>query len=262
MVEKKLKENNTGDIMEEYNEFKIVNKKEGRIYIAGSVDFSSYDESTDDCGDWEYEQNDGTMSSQFPHYWKFCGEDVTFEFEQFNASIDWDMIEQWLWDCKGENRTVDFGDYILQINEGAEMDVEIKEVDVDWNEYIVEIIPMFNYKQVDITEYMSAMNEVCDPFSADGFCEIKNGHIYIEMSKDYYSGNTEDVLYCRNKVIEELSELYAKSIAYHFGISSRYDETVEQCFCDAYNDAEGLRRISLLTEDNLDDFLTEEGFFD
>ena len=100
---------------EKWINFKLESKTDSRIYLRGEWDISSYDEDIDD-GDWSYEQNDGQMASHIPSYWKVDGENLSFEFDQFIDSIDWDMFRQWLWDCQDEEKTVDCGDYILHIN--------------------------------------------------------------------------------------------------------------------------------------------------
>lgn len=101
---------------ENYVSFKLENKEDNMIYLAGEVDINTIDDT--DGGDWSYEQNDGTFDSHIPGYWKTFNEDLTDEFHDLLNSIDWEDFQQALCNFKNENKTFDCGEYILHINEG------------------------------------------------------------------------------------------------------------------------------------------------
>lgn len=110
--------------MSKYITFKLVNPKDERIYLKGEVDINTIDDT--DGGDWEYEQNNGLMENHIPQYWKVGRENLSFEFNQFINSIDWDMFRQYLWDCQDEDITVNFYGNILIINDGSAKSTTIR----------------------------------------------------------------------------------------------------------------------------------------
>lgn len=105
--------------MEEiYINFKVICKEDPRLYLDGSWDATDLLEDEYATGEWEYMQNDGTHSEHFPTYWEVNGEDLSFEFHEFVSTIDFDVVEQDLWGLQNENRTLDYNEYILIINDG------------------------------------------------------------------------------------------------------------------------------------------------
>ena len=58
------------------------------------------------------------MQSHIPSYWKVDGENLSFEYDQFIDSIDWEWFRQTIWDCRNENRTFIRGDIVIHINDG------------------------------------------------------------------------------------------------------------------------------------------------
>lgn len=110
--------------MSKYVSFKLISAKDERIYLKGEVDINTIDDT--DGGDWEYEQNNGLMENHIPQYWKVGSENLSFEFNQFINSIDWDMFRQYLWDCQDEDITVNFYGNILIINDGSAKSTTIR----------------------------------------------------------------------------------------------------------------------------------------
>ena len=110
--------------MSKYVTFKLVNSDDERIYLKGEVDINTIDDT--DGGNWEYEQNNGLMENHIPQYWKVGRENLSFEFNQFINSIDWDMFRQYLWDCQDDDITVNFYGNILIINDGSAKSTTIR----------------------------------------------------------------------------------------------------------------------------------------
>ena len=109
--------------MEKYVDFKLIKNEDERIYLNGSINIDTID---DDEPEFEFEQNDGTYSSQIPPYWKTRGDDLSDEFEIFVQTIDWNMLKQYLWDFQDDNDAVNFYGDILIINEGAKKSSTIR----------------------------------------------------------------------------------------------------------------------------------------
>ena len=109
--------------MEKYVNFKLISNKDGRIYLGGCIDINTVD---DDEPEYEFEQNDGTYNSQIPHYWKINGDDLSTEFEVFVQTIDWEMLNQFLWDFHDEDATVNFYGDLLIINKGSQKSTTIR----------------------------------------------------------------------------------------------------------------------------------------
>ncbi len=109
--------------MSKYVEFKLISTKDERIYLNGSIDINTVD---DDEPEIEFEQNDGSYSHQIPRYWKTMGDDLSDEFQIFVHSIDWSMLNQYLWDFRDENTTLNFYGDILIINDGNDKSTTIR----------------------------------------------------------------------------------------------------------------------------------------
>lgn len=103
--------------------FKLINKEDHRVYIAGELDVDTVD---DDEPEYTFEQNDGTFSSHLPTYWKTNSADLTDEFNEFSQSLDWEMLNQYLWDFRNEDVTLNFEGDILIINDGSRKSTTIR----------------------------------------------------------------------------------------------------------------------------------------
>ena len=241
---------------EKYVSFKLESKSNSNVYLAGCVDINTIDDT--DGGNWEYEQNDGTFDSHIPNYWKTFDKDLTDEFHDFLNTIDWEAFQQALCDFKDENRTFDCGEYFLHINEGAKMECEIVERE-DIADFFVEVIPVFNGEKVDIVTFINDTNEVFDVWdnAEDNHSFCKNGHIYFEMSKDYWDDSFKEELI--EDVNEEARRIYARCLTYELGVYAKYGEQIEQSLDDSY-DNEWLFKLSQLNDDNLESFLQNEVF--
>ena len=109
--------------MDQYVEFNLISSKDKRIYLKGDVNIDTIQ---DDEPEFEYEQNDGTFSPHLPQYWKTSGNDLSDKFEIFLGNIDWEMLNQYLYDFQDEKTTVNFYGDILQINGGDEKTTTIR----------------------------------------------------------------------------------------------------------------------------------------
>lgn len=239
-----------------YVNFKLESKEDSRIYLAGSVEFGLDDEDIE----WEYEQNDGFHSNRIPTYWKVNGEDLSFEFDQFISTIEFDVVEQELWGCRDENRTFDYGKYILVINEGAKMECIIEPAE-ERGDFVVEVIPVFNKEKIDLTSYMTDNWEIFDPYDVNlpTSC-IEDGHIYFEIDKEYFEADESG----REKIMEDINEeaqrIFARHLTHELGIYERYGDMMEQAFDDTW-DNEWLFKLSQIEEDEeLKEFMDREGF--
>ena len=162
---------------------------------------------------------------------------------------------------EGENRTYVREFCTLIINEGAKMECEIVPV----RDYIVEVIPKFNGEKLNLTEYMLEVYEEFDPWYAqDNMSSVEDGHIFFEMSKEYFEEDDSVKSSLMEDVNEEARRIYARALTREMGIYSRYGENIEQQMDGTY-DNDWLFKMSQHEndlEEELDDFLREEGFID
>ena len=241
--------------------FKIISNQNEDLYVEGYVTIN--DEDAEDV-DWYYWNGNGYDSQRTIFHDGVQISGATWEQENEIAQFESDLAD----DCffidevilqseEDENRTYVREKCTLIINEGAKMECEIIEnVDPEM-EYVVKLIPKFNGELVELAEYMSATGEEFDPYDENGYCEIKNGHIFFEISKSYFDEELrEEELELIN---EELCRIYARSLTYKLRIYAKYGDVMEQALDDSY-DEEWLFKFSNVTDENLDDFLHEEGF--
>lgn len=247
-----------GENMNEWINFKLINKGDSRLYLKGEWDITDYDEDIDN-GTWEYEQNNGLMESHIPSYWKVDGENLSEEFSHFIDSIDWAEFREMLLLNADKNKSFDCGDYILHINEGAKMECEIYEPEYQ-GEYIVEIIPRFNGEQIDIVGYMNETNDVFNPFN-ENTSFIEDNRIYFEMSKSYWDNDAEERNDLMTAINDESRRLYSQSLSKELGIYAKYGETTEQLFESDYSDEWLYKVVQHLndSDEELHEFLKEEG---
>lgn len=220
------------EMEEKIVEFRLISKQDNRIYLKGNWDISNYEENTDD-GDWEYQQNDGTMASHIPSYWS-CEENLSFEFSQFIDSIDWEIFRQWLIDCQNENRSVDCGDYILHINDGASVEVTI-EKDDDFDENYMAIVK-FTYNGKPITFDMDIGSEFAESLQFDNdnkfLIDVNTSEVYMEIPKTFSEYIGEDFDGQNDGIIQEWIDscrtYIARQLSRDAGIYNQYGELIEQ----------------------------------
>lgn len=268
--EKTLKELNEEETSSDDSfsvDFKVLWNKNPQVYFEGYVNIPS-----DDCEDeeieWYYYNAQGfATNNKFIEHdgvdgFKGSTDEQEYEINQFKDDFLEDSF--WIDECicqsdADENRTYVRENCTLIINEGAKMECEINEKIPYRGDFIVELIPKFNGKKINLIKYMNEMNETFDPYGGcDENFSIEDGHIYFEMSKDYWDGDSEDKEYNMNVINEEARMLYAKSLTYELGVYGKYGEIIEQALDDNYDD-NWLFQLSQLNQDNLKDFLIEQG---
>ena len=170
-------------------EFTIQSKEDPSITIRGCYEVTDeepelqyYNLHTNQLG-W-YVSNPFDRDFQEEDWEKY--EHISSEFQSD------DLFIQTLVDFEQENKTVDMGEYLLLINNGAELEIEIKELANSYEDYIVELIPKYNNEPIDLYSYFEENNITFDPYMADGEFKLENGHIYFEISKDYFYGDDTD----------------------------------------------------------------------
>lgn len=251
---------------EKWINFKLVSKNDERLYLEGEWDITSYDEDTDD-GEWTYEQNDGTMQSHIPTYWKRDGENLSFEYDKFLDSIDWEMFRQWLWDCQNENKTVDCGDYLLHINEGACVEIDIQK-DSDFDEtYWATLLFKFNGKTIEFDEEIikDLAEEICFD---DNYNVTSISSIYLELPKTFSDYYDTDEYYQKERVelFSEMHEIackyYARQLTRDNGIYGKHGEIMEQSIEDAIEkDSKLMYEFKCATDyDAVEKFLDKYGY--
>jgi len=214
-----------------------------------------------------YEYNNEEQK-QFPHNPYDTDSEEWVDYELLKETISTNpLFIQYLVDFAEENKSIVLDtrtddNIILNINEGAKMECEIKETYDFKGDYVVEIVPVFNGEKIDLVQYMGEMNEIFDPWDTNGFCEIENRCIYFEISKDYYDADLkEDVL---NDINEEARRIFARALTRELGIYSKYGEVMEQALDDHYENG-WLFKLSQMVDKSdkeLDAFLRYEGYID
>lgn len=248
-------------------DFKVLWNKNPQVYSEGYINIPA-EECEDSDIEWYYYDNQGFTT---PHGCiKHDGVDITgatyeqnWEIAQFKD--DWMDDSFWIDECicqsdADENRTYVRENCTLIINKGAKMECTIKECP-ERGDYLVEVIPYFNGKKIDIASHMNYTNEEFDPWNNDlGDSVVEHGHIYFEMSKDYWDEEFKEELI--EDVNEEARRIYAMTLTYELGIYAKYGEVMEQALDDVYND-EWLFKMSQMvdkSDEELEAFLIEEGF--
>ena len=211
-------------------EFKLQSKNDNRIYIAGNFDINSYD--ADTCeGDWEYEQNDGTMASHLPKYWKVNGESLSFEYGAFIDCIDWESFRQYLFEFQDSEKSIDCGIYILYINGGATFKVDI-EKDDDFEENFNATLN-FTYNEESIVFDEDILDEFVESLTYDEEAvEVNQSSFTKEIPKpfsDYieedYEGYNAEII---NEWLQYCRKAYARQLVRYAGIRWNYSEVMEE----------------------------------
>ena len=248
-------------------DFKVQWNKNPKVYFEGYVNIPS-----DDCEDEEiewyyYDANGFATSQKFIEHegvdgFKGSTDEQEFEIVQFNDEFLADSF--WIDECicqsnADENRIYVRENITLIINEGAKMECEIKECP-ERGDYMVEVIPYFNGEKIDIASHMNYANEEFDPWNNNfNDSSVEHGHIYFEMSKDYWDTDFKEEL--MEDVNEEARRIYARSLTSELGVCAKYGNLMEQALDDSY-DNDLLVEVSQLNDETLDDFLKDEGIIE
>jgi len=232
--------------------FKIVSNRNPEVYTDGYVEIN--DAEAEDC-DWYYYDAQGMPNTQFfvEHNgvdgFKGATDKQKWEVEQFRGDYgeeDWWMTQAILESDVEENRTYVRENLTLIINEGAKMECEIKEIETCWEyQYVVELIPRFNGELIDLAGFMDEKNIIFDPYGVgddDAKFFIEEGHIYFEISKDWFEGDEEDkednLKIFINPEAENIYKQYLTSKLGVYGIASRiYEEEhgkLDESGCDKF----------------------------
>lgn len=232
--------------------FKVVSNKNPDVHIEGYVTIN--DEEAEDV-DWYYLDAQGIPQNQMfvehDGVDGFAGatDEQKWEVEQFRSDYGEDAF--WIDNCilqsdADENRTYVRKDVTLIINEGAKMECEIKEIETCWEyQYVVELIPRFNGELIDLAGFMDEKNIIFDPYGVgddDAKFFIEEGHIYFEISKDWFEGDEEDkednLKIFINPEAENIYKQYLTSKLGVYSIASRiYEEEhgkIDESGCDKF----------------------------
>ena len=255
--------NNGGEVSEKTKEainyfepirvdFKIISNRNNDVYVEGYVTIN--DKDAEDT-DWYYYDSQGMPTSQmFVEHdgvdgFKGATDKQRWEVEQFRGDYGEDAF--WIDECilqsdEDENRTHVRENLTLIINEGAKMECEIKEIETCWEyQYVVELIPRFNGELIDLAGFMDEKNIIFDPYGVgddDAKFFIEEGHIYFEISKDWFEGDEEDkednLKIFINPEAENIYKQYLTSELGVYSIASRiYEEEhgkLDESGCDKF----------------------------
>lgn len=248
--------------------FKIISNKNQDIYVEGYVTIN--DEEAEDV-DWYYWNGSGYNNNQIIWHGGVQITGATWEQENEIAQFESDLVDdnEWITDAilqsnDDENRTHVRENVTLIINDGAKMECEIKEPDAFLNmgDYVVELIPQFNGKRIDIASYMAETFEEFDPWQVnDDSSFIEDGHIFFEMSKDYWDKEFKEERI--EDVNEEARRIYAMYLTAKLEIG-KYDEILEQSIDTEPDDIDLFNLSQLLgkSDEEIKSFLIEAGYID
>ena len=159
-----------------------------------------------------------------------------------------------------ENRTYIRNDITIIVNDGAMFELEYEDyTSKEWDsDYYMAFTPKFNGEKIilDGDVYFQ------DPYTYEHLkvntdILYKNGSYIVQIPAGYW----EDDDFSCDEIISEyetsFKRAYAQSISKKLSIYSEYGENVEQLFeeCD-------IKEIALVTDDNLQEFLVNEGIID
>lgn len=250
-------------------DFKIISNKNENVYCEGYVEIPQ-DECEDEEIEWYFWTGNNYQSQIMIHH---DGASMTGLTEKQNDEIDEfknDYLDDSLWidmvimqSNENENRTYVRKNCTLIINEGAKIECEIRELESHEyrGDFVVEVIPKWNGEKIDdFAEYMKEFSEEFDPWNVeDDSTSVEKGHIYFEMSKDYWDNDFRDEL--MDDVNEEARRIFARILTWRLGVYAKYGEVMEQALDGDYDD-DWLRKLALVTDDNLDAFLRNQGLID
>ena len=240
--------------------FKIISNKNDELYVEGYVTING--EEAEDT-DWYFWNGSGYNSQRVIEHDGVQITGATWEQENEIAQFESDLVDDdgWITDAilqsnYDENVTYVRENVTLIINDGAKMECEIKEL-TGREDNIVELIPKFNGEIIDdFAHCMNEFGEEFDPWNVDDNSSyVENGHIYFEMSKDYWDPDFRDEL--MDDVNEEARRIFARILTSRLRVYAKYGELMEQAL-DGYYDEKWLQKLAFVTDDTLDDFLRSE----
>ena len=193
-------------------EFRVQSKEDPNINISGCY------EVTDEDPELQYLQPNTNQLCWFVPSNPFDAdsqEESWEEYEHISSEFQSDdLFIQTLVDFEQENKTIDMGEYLLLINNGAELEAEIIHTPKPYNEYCCELIPQYNGEIINLTDFMEEYDVKFDVYG--GYeATIHNGHIYFEIAKDYFDGEEESNLKIIN---EELEYVYKQYLTSNYGL--------------------------------------------
>ena len=254
-------------------DFEIIFAKNPQISQRGYVEVPADEE--EDVEWFYYNQSGMPQPRMFTHHDEIgisqigATDEQEEELDEFLSQVQFEYVDFVdniiLLSEEDENRTYKKGDIIIKINDGAKMECEIKE-DIPYRgDFVVEVIPRFNGEFIPLAKYMCKNGVDFDPWLCqDDTTVIEDGHIYFEMSKDYWDGDAQDKADRLYDVNQEAKEIFAMYLTYELGIYPKYGEVMEQSIeCNA--DDEELFKLSQFvnsSDDELDAFLRAEGYID
>ena len=251
--------------------FKIIYNKNDDIYQEGYVEVP---EDIEELPDWfYYDQNGFAQPRVFTNHDGIGLTQVGATTEQLNeldvfykaVNDEVDFIDDAILTAdEDENRTYVRENLTLIINEGAKIGCEIQKPINDRGDWIVELIPKFNGEKIYIADFMVEKGITFDPYSGcDEDFSIEDGHIYFEISKDWFEGDDEDrddnlnmFIYPEiERIYKEylISELGVFGIAYNFIERTFQESRDKRVFDNAY-----LNDWANQCEDDFESYSVEE----
>lgn len=236
-VEEKNSLQNNGDNMKTI-EFEIIYAKNDNVHQDGFVEVP---EDVEKFPEWFYVGNDGMpQPREFTHHDEIgidqigATEEQLAEIEHFKMQIHVEfpdyVNEVILTADEDEHRTCVKGDLIININGGAKLEWEIKQ-DPQYEEYVVELIPSFNGKDISsaLIEQLEHDDETFDPYYIDGdeVYFVENGHIFFEMSKDFWEDEAGKT-YNTNLITETIKGIFQKWLVREIGVYGIAHRVIEE----------------------------------
>ena len=199
-------------------EFEIISKENPQIHQNGYVEVPADEE---EMPEWFYfDQYGMTQPRMFTHHDGIgisqigATDEQEKELDEFLTQVQFDFVD-WVDEVillseEDEHETYAKGDLIIKINDGAKMECEIKEDIAYRGDFVVEVIPKFNGRVIPLVKFMAQNDIQFDPWLVQEpqDCNVENGHIYFEMSKDYWEGDEQDKADRLNDVTEEAQLIF------------------------------------------------------
>lgn len=209
-----------------------------------------YDQQGLECGT-RVPQNPYNIDNNY-EYWS----DYEMLKEAFQSD---DLFIQNLVDFADENKTLDCGDYILTINDGAKMECVIEDAS-EFGEYFVKVAPFFNgEKKSDLVSFIDEHDDFDPYFGFEGDYKIINNELIFEISKDYFDEDEREEQI--EIILEEFRRIFARELAYELSVFAKYGEQIEE-YVECMVSDKNLFKLSQVTEGNLEEFLIDEGIIE
>lgn len=257
-------------------EFECISKRDNEVKFAGYVyaddldadvtDIYFYDECGLEAGNYVPKPHCQEGSSEFEAYY-----DVVEAWK-----VD-DLFLQFLSDYSDEDRTVDRGEYFLQINDGAKMELEITSAS-DYpnmegcNQYIARVIPKFNGKNI-LKEYSapSFWHETWTPLFKEvqkqyeleeGF--VEDGAFWMEIPSACFEWSSEYNKEIKAEIIteytDECTNMFVQVLTSELGVYS-ISETLEQEMEACPNEWDMyLMTYFIENDEDFEKYLVEQGY--